>query len=318
MRKVSVAALFLLPALALACKSGDGTNPQGTAAAASAKAAPAEKPREMSVEEAEAALPGIPMAQIPAHVRESLVVVAQEEFVFDGSPYTLAGCLKGDYSCKQNALRGLNLIAQMLNAGASRSEALTTYNRYYRSFEKAQRQTIDLEGAACKGPEDAPVTVVEFSDFECPHCAAARPVLQQLVNQKPEVRLCFMHFPLSTHSNAMSAAQATVFAHGHGKFWELHDKIFENQQRLSPTLIRSLAEDVGLDAKELVKAVDGGELTKVVEKQRAEGVRLGIQGTPSIYVNGRRLQLPLMPDLLRFTVEEELHWMYNGGQWASR
>ena len=314
MRKLT----FLLFALSLVAVSCARESARGTPVRTEPSAAPAvpQAPKAArSAEEAAAALPGFPMESVPAYMRDNLVDIAQDEFVFDGSPYTLAGCLREDYACKDNAVRGLTLLAAYLNAGAGRSEALTAYNRYYRSFEKAQRQTIDTSTAACRGPENAPLQIVEFSDFECPHCAAVRPLLESLVAERPDARLCFMHFPLPMHSNASSAAQATVFAARHGKFWELHDKIFENQQRLSVDVIKQLVAQVGLDPQALVKAVANDELSPVVEKQKAEGQRLGIQGTPSIYLNGRKLEPPLTPELLRFTLDDELRWSAAGG-WA--
>jgi len=316
MRKLTIV-LFALSLVAASC-AREGT--RGTPVRAEPSAAPstpaAARPAARSAEELAAALPGFPMESVPAYLRDTLVEAAQDEFVFDGSPYTLAGCLRENYACKDNALRGLSLLASYLRAGAGRSEALTAYNRYYRSFEKAQRQTIDTSTAACRGPEDAPLQLVEFSDFECPHCAAVRPLLEGIVAERKDVRLCFMHFPLPMHSNASSAAQATVFAARHGKFWELHDKIFENQQRLSVDVIKQLVAQVGLDPQALVKAVAADELSPVVEKQKAEGQRLGIQGTPSIYVNGRKLEPPLTPELLRFTLDDELRWSAGGG-WAT-
>ncbi len=320
MRKLSISLLSLaLPLLATSCVREDAQAATSAPAKAALPAQEAKAPAapSMSAEEAAAALPGYPMEGMPTFLRDGIIAASQDEFVFDGSPYTLAGCIKQNYSCKENAIRGLNLLATMMNAGASRSEALTSYSRYYRSFDPAQRQTIDTAGAACRGPADAKVKIVEFSDFECPHCAAARPLLEQLVAQHRDVQLCFMHFPLPMHTNASSAAQATSFAQRHGKFWELHDKIFENQQRLSPALIKQLVQEVGLDPKALVRAVEADELSPIVDKQKAEGVRLGIQGTPSIYMNGRKLELPLMPALLRFTIEDELRWTANGGKWTA-
>lgn len=271
----------------------------------------------MSLEQAKAELPGFPVENLPPYLRGELVAAAQDEFVFDGSPYTLAGCIKEAKPCKDHAIRGLTLVANALASGASRTEALTTYTRYYDSFDKKNRKQIDLSEAPCRGPADAKVTLAEFSDFECPHCAAARPVLEAEVAQNPNVRLCFKHFPLPGHSNAMSAAQATVFAQRHGKFWELHDLLFENQQSLSPQKIKDLTAQVGLDPNALVQAVQKDELTAPVEKSREEGRKLGIMGTPTIYVNGRQLALPLSPELLRFTIEDELEWQSHGGKWAN-
>lgn len=274
-------------------------------------------PPQMGDEEAQATLPGFPVEDLPPYLRQTLVDAAQDEFVYDGAPYTLAGCVREGKPCKRHAMRGLTVIANQLAGGASGTEALTAYTRYYASFEAKNRKAIDLTDAPCKGPENAKVTLVEFADYECPHCAAALPVLHQVLEQNPDVRLCFKHFPLPSHDNAFAAAQAAVYAQRNGKFWQLHDKIFANQQRLSPQVIRELVAEVGLDPQGLVQAVQKGDLAETVEKQRSEGRALGIMGTPTVFVNGRQFQLPLSPELLRFTIEDELEWQNNGGKWAA-
>lgn len=271
----------------------------------------------MSVEEASERLPGFPVAELPGPMRRQLVELAEDEFVFDGSPFTLAGCLRGDRPCKDNAVRGLALIARFLQAGASSAEALQAYNVYYRSFDAAQRANFDLSEAACKGPDDAPLQVVEFSDFECPFCNSARGVLESLL-ARGDVRLCFMHFPLPGHDHSMSAAQAAVFAQRHGKFWELHDRIFDNQRRLSTQVIRQLVREVGLDVDELARAVGSGELTAIVERQKAQGERLGIPGTPAVFVNGRQLSMGLSPEMLQLTLADERTWLQRGRSWTAK
>lgn len=270
----------------------------------------------MSLEEAQSELPGFPVAELPAYLRGPLVQLAKDEFVYDGSPFTLAGCIKENKPCKRHAMRGLTLIADQLAAGVPPSEALANYNRYYQSFEAKHRQAIDLSDSPCRGPADAPVTLVEFADYECPHCGAAAPVLEQVLQSDSRVRLCFKHFPLRTGSNAYAAAQAATYAHRHGKFWELHHRIFQNQMRLSPSLIRELVQSVGLDPQGLVRAVESGELSEVVDRQKEQGRALGITGTPTVFVNGRKHVLPLSPELLRFTIEDEVEWQAHGGKWA--
>lgn len=304
--------LFVLVLLALGCDRGSGSA-KAAPVAPSVGSKPTEIARPMSDEEAARSLPGFPMKDVPPQLRGKLISLAEDEFVFDGSPFTLAGCIRDDRPCKENAVRGLTLIYGFISAGAKDSDALAAYNRYYRSFQN--RSTIDLSQAACMGPADAKVTVVEFSDFECPYCDAARPMLKGLVRPGGDTRLCFMHFPLPGHAHSMSAAQATVFAHRHGKFWELHDLLFDNQRRLSDQTIKALVDRVGLDSKKMVASILDGELAAVVDRQKSEGQRLGIHGTPSIFVNGRKLEVPMSAEILRFTVEDELRWLSNGGKW---
>lgn len=309
--------IAILVALCISgCSENGRAEPQ---AAAPAPRAPAETgdAKPMSVEEAQQLLPGFPVESLPPYLRETLVEVARDEFVYDGSPYTLAGCLKEDKPCKRHAMRGLTVVANQLAGGASPSEALGAYNRYYGSFDQKSRKTIDIGGAPCIGPADAKVTLVEFADYECPYCASAAPILHRAVEENQQVRLCFQHFPLPSHDNAFSAAQAAVYAHQHGKFWQLHELIFRNQQRLSPQVIKDLVQQVGLDPQGLVKAVANDELAPVVEKQRSQGRALGITGTPTVFVNGRQFFLPLSPELLRFTIEDEIEWQTHGGKWAN-
>lgn len=295
---------------ALACSKESGT----------ARAAPpaADPPKEvqapLSEEEAARLLPGFPMKDVPPPMRRSLVSMAEDEFVFDGTPSTLAGCLRDDRPCKEEAIRGISLLLRLTQAGARESEALAAYNRYYGSF--GERQEIEVEEAACIGPSDAAVTLVEFSDFSCPYCNAARPILKEAMAGRSDVRLCFLQFPLPGNPHSMSAAQATVFAGRHGKFWQLHDLIFDNQRQLSDATIRSLVERTGLDMQALAGAIQSGELAKEVEKQKNLGLRLGVQGTPTIFVNGRKYELPLRPDFLRLTIDDELRWKNNGAKWS--
>lgn len=267
--------------------------------------------------ELQSRVPGFPLQEVPPYVRADLVAAAQDEFVYDGSPSTLAGCLKDELPCKDHAIRGMTMIASELAGGATRAEALAAYNRYFGSFPEEKRARIDLSTAPCKGPEGAPITIVEFADFQCAHCAAARPMLAELVRSRPDVRVCFKHFPLPAHPLAMSAAQAAVFAHGKGSFWQVHDLLFENQQRLSNEEIKRIVTSAGLSAAELVQAVAADQLAPVVEKDKAEGEKLGVEGTPTLFVNGRSLGFGLTPDLLLFTIGDELEWKSNGGKWSS-
>lgn len=304
--------VLALPLLAAGCSKESNA---ARADAPAPKAAPrAEAKPPLSAEEAARLLPGFPMQDVPPTMRRALVTMAEDEFVFDGSPFTLAGCVRDDRPCKDEALRGLSLLHRLMQAGAKENEALAAYNRYYGSFK--ERNEVDISGASCMGPEGAAITLVEFSDFSCPYCDAARPILKAAMAGRDDVRLCFMQFPLPGHPHSLSAAQATIFAAKHGKFWQLHDLIFDNQRRLSDATIRSLVEQVGLDTKALAAAVMSGELAAEVEKQKNEGLRLGVQGTPSIFVNGRRYELPLRPDFLQLTFDDELRWKQNGAKWS--
>ena len=141
-----------------------------------------------------------------------------------------------------------------------------------------------------KGPAHAPVTLVEYGDYECPHCGLAHPEVK-LVQQHfaPRLRFVFRHFPMSqVHPNAESAAQTAEFAGAHGKFWDMHDGIYENQDRLGVPLFFALAGLFGLSESALREALINGTYASKIRADFLGGVRSGVNGTPTFFVNGVR------------------------------
>jgi protein-disulfide isomerase len=141
-----------------------------------------------------------------------------------------------------------------------------------------------------QGNGDAPCTLVEYGDYECPHCGAAHPVIKRVERHFGE-RLCFVYrnFPLTQiHANAQSAAETAEFAASEGKFWEMHDLLFENQERLGDDLYDELATQLGLDATKLRKCLENGSYTGRVRSDFTGGVRSGVNGTPTFFINGQR------------------------------
>jgi protein-disulfide isomerase len=140
------------------------------------------------------------------------------------------------------------------------------------------------------GPFDAPVTLVEYGDYECPHCGAAYPILQ-LIREHFDNRLlfAFRHFPLSqVHPNAQPAAESAEFAGAHNQFWAMHDGLFENQDHLGLPLIVALASALGLSEVELREALIAGTYLPKVRSDFVGGVRSGVNGTPAFFINGER------------------------------
>ncbi|MBA2564469.1 MAG: thioredoxin domain-containing protein [Gemmatimonadetes bacterium] len=145
-------------------------------------------------------------------------------------------------------------------------------------------------GAPSRGPEDAAVVVVEFSDFECPFCARAHDTVERVMRGRPDIRLVYVQFPiLALHPGAMLPSEASLEAHRQGKFWEYHDALFKHGPPLErPTLLR-LGRQVGLDVKALAKALDAGTHREQVKREIAIGDGLVITGTPTFFINGYRL-----------------------------
>jgi protein-disulfide isomerase len=140
------------------------------------------------------------------------------------------------------------------------------------------------------GDDNAPVTVVEYGDYECPHCAAAQPVVGQILQHfGDQLRFAYRHFPLvEVHPLARPAAEAAEFAGSRGLFWHMHQAIFANQHRLSPSLLVTLAAQLKLSPVDLRDALASGTYAAKVESDFIAGVRSGVNGTPTFFVNGVR------------------------------
>jgi protein-disulfide isomerase len=140
------------------------------------------------------------------------------------------------------------------------------------------------------GPSDAPVSLVEYGDYECPHCGRAYPILQSIRRRMSDtLRFAFRNFPLTeSHPHAQHAAEAAEAAGAQGKFWEMHDVLYEHQRRLDDRHLVRYAEELGLDAERVARELDEGTHTPRVRDDFMSGVRSGVNGTPTFFVNGER------------------------------
>jgi len=145
-----------------------------------------------------------------------------------------------------------------------------------------------------RGSQDAPVTLVEYGDYECPYCGAAQPVIDQIQERfSREVRLVFRHFPLAeVHPHAGPAAETAEFAGANGLFWSMHDALFANQRRLSLPLMIALASSLNLSTVALRDALASGLYAGKVRADFIGGVRSGVNGTPTFFINGARYDDP--------------------------
>ncbi|HEY9402858.1 MAG TPA: thioredoxin domain-containing protein [Pyrinomonadaceae bacterium] len=147
---------------------------------------------------------------------------------------------------------------------------------------------IATDDQPMKGNPAAPVTIVEFTDFQCPSCAGAHPVLEKLVAEYGDrVRLVVRDFPLEIHEHAAKAAEAAEAARAQGKYWEYAGLLFANQKALSVDKLKEYATQVGLDRQKFDAALDSGQMADKVQRDLMDGIRLGVSGTPSFFVNGR-------------------------------
>jgi protein-disulfide isomerase len=140
------------------------------------------------------------------------------------------------------------------------------------------------------GPDDAPVTLVEYGDYECPHCGRAHPVVKAVQRElEGQLRFVFRNFPLAeAHPHALLAAQSAEAAGAQGRFWEMHDMIFEHQDALEPEDIVGYATAIGLDVARFKSELEAGTYVKKVRDDFRSGVKSGVNGTPTFFVNGVR------------------------------
>jgi protein-disulfide isomerase len=139
-----------------------------------------------------------------------------------------------------------------------------------------------------QGPASAPITLVEYGDYQCPSCGDAFPIIQKLQTHfGDKLRFVFRNFPLPMHPYAQHAAEAAEFAAAHHKFWEMHDLLFKHQRDLSDKSLLRLAKDLALSTDDLTRALEAGTYTAHIQSDIDSGEASGVTGTPMFYINGR-------------------------------
>jgi protein-disulfide isomerase len=166
---------------------------------------------------------------------------------------------------------------------------------------------VPLGGSPRLGPDDAPVTIVVFGDFECQFCARGNDTIVALRERYgAKLRLVYKHSPLSFHSHAYVASRASVAAHAQGKFWAFHDALYARRARFDQDDLQIIAKEVGLDMKKFRKAMESLELDAAIEQDQSLAMNLAVSGTPAYFINGRSVS-GAQPELVfRLMIEEEL------------
>ena len=166
-----------------------------------------------------------------------------------------------------------------------------------------------------RGPADAPVTIVEFSDYQCPFCSRAEPTVQEVLRRYPtEVRLVYRHFPLdSIHPRARPASEAAACADQQNQFWSYHEKLFANQRSLGDADLLRYAEEIGLDTEAFESCRQSNEVKQIVSKDQRAGAAAGATGTPAFYINGIHLSGARPIDDFVDVIESELERGGEGG-----
>ena len=156
-------------------------------------------------------------------------------------------------------------------------------------LEKPEEPAVEVAATGpAKGGAKAAVTIVEFSDFQCPFCSRVNGTIEQVLKTYGDnVKVVFRDYPLPFHAQAPKAAEAAHCADEQGKFWEMHDKLFASQQALAPDDLKKHAGAIGLDQAKFDACLDSGKMAEKVKKNFEEGAEAGVQGTPAFFINGR-------------------------------
>ncbi len=235
-------------------------------------------------------LPGVDTSNLTAREkREWSSYVTELYSPCPDQPVNIAQCVKESRKCDL-CLPAAKFLADRVRKGDARSQVEAAFRT---RFAPDQVKSIPTDNSPTKGPADAPVTIVEWADYECPFCGRAAPVLDKLFKKFPgKIRLVFKNYPLSIHQYSESAARAAVAAGLQGKFWQMHDILFKNQEKgLDKLSIEKMAKDIGLDMKKFKADWQSEKVADIVARDRKEGDKLGLDGTPLIYINGRHFKL---------------------------
>jgi protein-disulfide isomerase len=172
-------------------------------------------------------------------------------------------------------------------------------------WEATLTAPVDAERDHTQGPADAPVTLVEYGDYECPYCGRAHPIVKEVQERLGDrLRFVFRNFPITTsHPRAEQAAEAAEAAGAQGRFWEMHDLIYENQPRLSDGDLRDYADQVGLDIERFDRELADHAYAERVREDFMSGVRSGVNGTPTFFINGARYDEPYDVETLTAALE---------------
>ncbi len=247
--------------------------------------------------------PGIDISKLDDFERKVFFRVINRESSACGRGQSLIYSLKHDSACRAS-FYAVRYVAHLVDSGFTDSEISEKLEQRFRT----PRQTsIDVSAAPFKGIPTARVTVVEFVDYECPHCKHAQTLMRQVVEEYPrDVKIYFKHFPLSSHANSRLAAEGAVAAQKQGKFWPFCDKVWANSDNLTPAVLEKSAKEVGLDVARWRTDLESDAVKNRVQEDKSEGNDLGVMATPSIYINGRKYEDPLEIASFRDWIDEEL------------
>lgn len=246
---------------------------------------------EVSAERA-SGLPGVKVGGLSAAQKAQVLAIAKQESCTCGCNMKIAPCLSQDRACMRSRALA-TAVAMEFKAGKTPAAAKTVLANaaYIAKLQDALEKApvaLQIAGAPSRGPATARLTIVEFSDFQCPFCKTGAEALNAIAKAYPkDVRVVFKQFPLESHSQAAFAAEASLAAHAQGKFWEMHDRIFANPRALTEANFVAWAKEFGMDVTRFTSELSSHKYQAVVQAETKQGLDAGVEGTPTVFLNGR-------------------------------
>ncbi len=251
--------------------------------------------------EAEAASRKVSKDQILAEIKAAPVTDADVDAFYEQNKAQIP-------RPKDQVAAQIKTYLEQQNQQKARSEYFKTLEAKYKVDYKLEPIRVEVAATGpAKGPANAPVTIVEFSDFQCPFCGRLTPTIKQVEDKYGDkVRVVFRQYPLPFHQNAQKAAEASLCAADQGKFWELHDAMFSNQSELSVDQLKAKAASLGLNADKFNKCLDSGEKNTTIQADIKAGSAAGVNGTPALFINGRFINGAVPLDQITTVIDDEL------------
>ena len=251
---------------------------------------------------------GLDQSNLSAEQKRTLLNLLRAEGCTCGCTMRIAECRVKDPRCGRSRSLAA-MVARELHEGKTPAAVRANLERLLKEAPPVLDEAvpIPIDGAPVKGSANARITLVEFSDFQCPYCAAAVHHIDEILAKHPaDVRLVFKQFPLDIHSQAELAAEAALAAHAQGKFWPMHDKLYANFRDLLPDKIMQWAKEIGLDMARFTADLKSGKYKPVVAKELAQGEQAGVSGTPTLFVDGKHYNGPMETRALEEMLQAEL------------
>jgi protein-disulfide isomerase len=248
--------------------------------------------------------PGVDISKLDDFGKKVFFRLANSEPSICGQAQSLIQSAKDQKNPCRKSVAALRYIVKLVEKGYTDSEVTESLAKRYRPVTPKK---IDIAAAPRKGSPTAKITLIEFADYECPHCRRLQPVLKQIVDEFPnDVKLYFKHYPLPQHTNARLAAEAAVAAQKQEKFWQFQDKLWAKSEELTPAEIEKAAKEIGLDMSKFRQDVSSEEVKARVQKDRSDGAAAGLQATPTLYIDGREYTDGRDSDSLREWIKDQL------------